>query len=634
VICSDLVLWRISQLSRLPPIRRRRDNLRVVFFKPRRRSTSYPNREARFGAKTIAGAGAFRPTDSDGNVYDLTGYSSLVSGSLGSYSPSISGGGLRFTGGGAGAPAGAVLRCTHANGTIDITIGSLVANTYSAASLTEIDAAYKVCSLGDRIELRGGDHNTTPLRAVINRSTSPSGTWTGTSILSDGNWVVITRDPGSTHTIGSLEINSAGGTNPRYARFDDLDFVSAFNADSNGIGTGPSATVSGQFAILNSSSFVALTNCRFRHTSPVTTATTGAFRAISSTFNTNLWIEGNTVDGAQIGFIGYATDSVIRKNTFDRILGDAIQVTNCNNLIVEGNVSKDKLYGQISLDITGITRGATTVFTVASATNVVVGQAIQCNSINGGLGTLLNGKAFSVTAKTSTTFTIAVNSSGEAAWDGLSGKVDVSVGHGDHLQFANAAADNLQDNVQIRGNVFCTGAGVGLFGGGQGIFANNGRVKNNWLVEGNIFVDVYQNGFAASDLTNSTVRSNTIVRLLGIYATNGGSQPAIALTGASSANNVLVDNIANAYTKTGVTTDTNNQTLTLVSNTDVPANATDVATYQAAFVSPVTSTGTDYDPTTAFATRTDAGSVFTGPIYPGATPYFDFDTLVYSDPRA
>lgn len=89
------------------------------------------NQTVPFGALTLDGAGGAMPLDSNNQEVTITSYDSLVSGSLGAYTPVVSGGALTFTGA-AGAPSGAVLRCTVAGfGTRDLTI-STEANVYSA----------------------------------------------------------------------------------------------------------------------------------------------------------------------------------------------------------------------------------------------------------------------------------------------------------------------------------------------------------------------------------------------------------------------------------------------------------------------------------------------------------------------
>ena len=93
---------------------------------------------AEFGADTPAGQGGFRPVGSNGQAITLTSYQSLVSGNLGGYTPQISGGRLVFNQ--AGAPHGAVLRCAHAGGTIDLAV-SEVNSARSAVNLQEAKTA-------------------------------------------------------------------------------------------------------------------------------------------------------------------------------------------------------------------------------------------------------------------------------------------------------------------------------------------------------------------------------------------------------------------------------------------------------------------------------------------------------------
>lgn len=600
---------------------------------------------ATFGAKTIAGAGAFRPVDSLGFPLDLASYDSLVSGSLGSYVPSISGGGLRFTGGGAGAPVGAVLRCTMViGGTIDITIGALEPNTYSVATLTEDGAAYAAAVLGDKIWLRAGDYNPTAARVIVGRSNSPAGTWTGTAALSDGNYVVMTKEPGAIVTIGAMEIGSSGGVHPRYLRIHDLDFVSPFNANGDGLGTGVSVNCNGQLHLgTTGGGHVAVTNCRFRHTSEVTSTTSGVFRAINSASTSTtgpFWIEGNTINGARHGIIGSHVGSVIRKNVIKRVLSDVMQIGHCTGVLIEGNEAYDKLYGYTPATVTAITRGASTVLTMADTSAATVNEPMIFSGVSGTFGAAVNGREYLITAKTATTVTVNLDSSALANWDSVSATALLfSALHGDFLQFnENLGATATQDNVTIRGNRWYRGIvgsepmpdGQGIFAGATGTTAN----RTGWLIEGNIYVGCFVNGIRVGKLVNATIRSNTIVRQLGIDASPGLALPGIWLESGCSGC-VVVDNIANQYQITAGTTslELGNATISLVGSDDVPANATDVATYQAAFVSPVTAPDTNFDPTTAFATRTDGGSVYPGPIYPGATPYFNYPALTFTNPR-
>jgi hypothetical protein len=311
-----------------------------------------------------------------------------------------------------------------------------------------------------------------------------------------------------------------------------------------------------------------------------------------------------------------------------------MQMDSSAGTLIEGNVSRDKLYSLIELTITGIARGATTVVTVADTTSVTLGEPCAFISLTGTLGTTLNGAFQTVASKTATTVTLNVNTSGMTDWNGVGGILQAgSALHGDHLQFTdNPGGANNQDNVTIRGNLFYRGNPGGVFPGGQGIFVGGSYARTGWLIEGNIYCDCFVHGINISTLSNSTIRSNTMIRQLGIDASTGGSIPAISTTGTCSGNTAL-DNIANGYSLTGFTTDTNNATVTLGTSDAVPADATSVANYVAAFSSPVTAPNTDYDPKTTFATRIDAGSVYPGPIYPGATPYFNYTTLVYTNPR-
>jgi len=99
------------------------------------------NQTVPFGALTLAGSGGAMPLDSNSQEVSITSYDSLVSGSLGAYTPVVSGGALAFTGA-AGAPNAAVLRCTVAGfGTRDLTISTTgETNTYSARNEADLAA--------------------------------------------------------------------------------------------------------------------------------------------------------------------------------------------------------------------------------------------------------------------------------------------------------------------------------------------------------------------------------------------------------------------------------------------------------------------------------------------------------------
>ena len=132
---------------------------------------SVPNQTAEFGDLTAAGEGGFKPYDSTNTTtVDLTSYDSLVSGSLGIYTPQIVNGALEFTGGN-GAPNGAVLRCSHADGTVDITISELT-DAYHVADKTEFQRVLDIAAStksGKTCYLRGGTYVMTGNGNTVNK---------------------------------------------------------------------------------------------------------------------------------------------------------------------------------------------------------------------------------------------------------------------------------------------------------------------------------------------------------------------------------------------------------------------------------------------------------------------------------
>lgn len=589
-----------------------------------------------FGAKTLSGAGGYNPLDISGNPITLTSYNGVISGSIAGYTPSISNGSLIFTGA-IGAPNGAVLSCTTNAGT-NITIAiQTEANSYSVNTIAQANTAYQQCVLADKIRFRAGGYNLTATRQIISRTTSPAGTWTGTAILEDGNWVVMTSDVGATAKFGALEISAGGTDNPRYLKIDGLLFESPFQADTNGLGIGVSAGVGGQL-FLNRGSHVWVNNCTFRHTSPVTNTSIGAFRALSNStgFLGSVLITNNNILGGRSGLNGanYA-NSIVRGNTIRRILSDCFFVGACDNLKIIGNVITDKIYGATFQPVTNIVTGTTTTLTVPDTTKAILTEGCALTGFTG-VYEVLNGKYQAFVSKTATTVTITLNTSGLPSGDVTGQVIFADALHGDYIQFAeNLGLDVGQNNVEVRGNVLTRGETDGsLLQDGQGIyggFTGNTAPRNNWLIEGNIYVGTYVRGISVGNLTNSIVRSNTVVRTLGIDASNGGSLPGILVVGTSTGN-TFAHNIGNQFSL-GSNTSINNYTLPLVANDASPANSTDIANYFSVFQAPVVVPNTAYNAIKSFATRTDAGGAFAGfAVFPGATPYYDYTTNVYSNP--
>ena len=612
-----------------------------------------PNQAASFGAKTLQNGGCFRPLNSLGQPVNLTATPApvLMSGSLGAYVPTITttgpGTGLTFNSGGAGAPASAVLRVAVAGGgTVDLTIQT-AANTFHVASLQQATTAYAsaTCVLGDTIRLRAGDHNLAMSRVILQRGSSPSGAWTGGSDLATANWVTLTRDAGQPTRIGALEVGGSGGTHARYLRVHDLEFVSTVTANTNG-GT---ADVSAQLMMngnFSSSATMAVTNCVFGHSSLVTGENI-AFTGVNLGPLTAIlmqggpfWIEGNTVVGAFVGINANSYNStgappIIRRNVVKRAQVDGMLIGQCTGLICEGNVITDKLWPHTALTVTGVTPGNPTVFAVADTTRALDGALVTLTGFTGAFAGLV-GRCEILSSKTATTLTLPINSTG-LTWNGVGGTLRCTAeNHGDLLQFTenNGAAAN-QINVILRGNRLLRGYADGHWmPEGQGMFAGNSGVtsdRTGWLIEGNIVECTLVRGISISKLRDSTVRSNTVVRVLGLDGGSGGSSPSIIIEGG--ANNIYRDNIANGFSLAGSALEnTNNATLSITNTENIPAFAANVTAFQGAFASPPATPDTTYDPTVAYATRTSGGT-FAGPIYPGATPYFNYTTLAYMNPR-
>lgn len=607
------------------------------------------NQTATYGAKTVQNGGCFRPLDDLGQPVNLTASPApvLVSGSLGAYVPTITttgpGTGLTFNSGGIGAPAGAVVRVALATGgTVDLTI-AIEPNAFSVASIQQASTAYGLAVLGDTIRLRAGDHNPTPTSVVaVTKASSPSGVWTGGVSLETANWVVLTRDPGHPVRIGAMTVGQSSTGHARYLRVHDLTFFSPLIADENGFF--PNAA-NGQFALLSSSSNtanVAVTNCVFRHSSQVrgdtiayTGINTGPGQAIYC-LGGPFWIEGNDIEGCHTGINANSYNSavapIIRRNAVRRSQVDAMLIGQCSGLLLEGNVITDKLWPHTPLAVTGITPGNPTVVTVADTTRAFTNAIVVLTGFTGAFAAL-NGRTELLTAKTATTLTINLNTTG-LTWDGLGGIIRCPTQkHGDFIQFSenNGAAPN-QINVKIRGNLLSRGQVDGHWmPDGQGFFAGMGGTtadRTGWLIEGNIIECTLTRGISIGKLIDSTVRSNTVISPLGLDGGNNGAPPAIIIQGG--ANNIYRDNLATGYDLgTSAAVNENNFLLSITNREAIPAHPPNVTAYNNAFAAPPTAPDTVYDPKVAYATRTSGGTFAGYARFPGATPYFDFATLTF-----
>lgn len=182
-----------------------------------------------FGDTTVAGTGGWRPQLASGAVESLTSYDSLESGSLGVYTPSISSGKLVFSGA-AGAPDGAVLRCTGASGRVyDVTI-SEVANRRDIASDSEA-TTYKTIGANDglTVSIRQNAQVAARSRLVA-----------GTDFLSGGSQGDLDIGLTSPTTVsgegayvaGEYHIHSWRGFHPSRITIDSLIFADQTTASS------------------------------------------------------------------------------------------------------------------------------------------------------------------------------------------------------------------------------------------------------------------------------------------------------------------------------------------------------------------------------------------------------------------
>lgn len=610
---------------------------------------------AYYGAKTVQNGGCFRPLDHTGQPVNLTSSPApvLVSGAaIAPYVATITttgpGTGLTFNSGGAGAPAGRVFTVAlAAGGTVDLEIQT-IANMFHTASLQQSATAFQngSCALGDQIRIRAGDHNFALAAGTnINRTSNTPGTWTGTGDIRLGNWLTFTRDPAHPTRIGAVQIGQGGNNYQRYFRVHNLEFYTPMTANIFGGSTNASAQL--DFTGLSSSqAFFAATYCTFSHTETVTG------RNIASAGNGNVgphtairfqggpyWCEGNRINGCFVGINAGTYDatqnSYLLNNEIRRAQIDGILHGTANNLIARNNLITDKVWPHFARVPTAVATGATTTFTVPNTTDIVSNELVTLLGFTGDFAQF-NGRTETLSSFTGTTITVPINSTG-LTWSGGGEVCYTAENHGDMWQFTESSGQQ-QNNVILEGNVLTRGFADGhWFPDGQGFFAGTtaGQPnRDNWTIRANIIEISLLRGISIYGLINSTVASNTVVRVLGLDGSSTTNQVAqIIIEGGS--NNIYRDNLANIFDlAASAAENTNNIAITLSNPTSaIPALAGNVTLYESHFDNPPTVPDETYDGWVAYATR-QSGGAQAGPIFAGATPYYNRATGVYSDPRA
>jgi len=538
-------------------------------------SGTVQNQVARFGSKTPTGKGGYRPFSDAGVATSLSTYNSLVSGSLGAYVPAISAtGGLIFNSGGAGAPNGAVLRCTLVGGgTVDLTVET-VANAYHAYDITEIKTAYAAAVCGDTIYVRDGFYNQNSPRQILSRSASPAG-WNGS------NPFVITPELGGVAKFGALEVGSNGTGAAQYVHLTGLKFEAQFVATSNdGIGS-----TKGIFAITQGLSYVTIDNCEIKTAQLVTATTTGVLNGIYNNGGRFLTARNNVIDGNAYGITSGSDDCLFEDNLILRTQVDALACSGARTKVLRNTVT-EKLHQATEHAVTGVTTGSTTTFTLAAvdSANIYTGQTIYMTGL-GGMPTT-EGDLATVASTTTTTVTVNYNSNG-LTWTG-GGAIGASRGlHGDYIQHADSMNyDGGQDDMEVIGNVWQAGQQLNSYGGdGQYQAGSGGSIpakRRRMKVIGNVYIGEYVNGMNLNNLEDSLVASNTVIRQQG----SPGAQNTITRIAVNGLNNLVWDNVSTGYSLGSTSIGTNNVTLPIVSSQNIPPSPSDAAIYTDAFVNP------------------------------------------------
>lgn len=545
-----------------------------------------------FGAKTLAGGGGAKIYDSGGAEVDLTSYDSLISGSLGAYTPVVSGGRLSFTGA-AGAPDGAVLRCSHADGTVDVTVNE-VANLFNVKDDAELEAAAESGTLAfaDTISLRAGIYNPTKTDRRLRRSADPLGTWSGS------NYVTITSENPLGAVIRRLGVDGSQNTNA-YFEFTSI----RFDCDLNGVDAAALRTLTG-------ASYVYVHDCVFAGTAnPARTIDDDICDAIdfNSTGGSNLRIEDCEFYDVVRPVTQRGPDNTCLRNYVRRFWGDCFQfVDPCARYKVSYNDVAEERMPYTETAIVAVTEGNPTLIEVADATGIIASYDMV---ITGATGLdEVSETVYNISNVAGSVLTVDVDTSAATPWSS-GGVIRWTGAHGDVIQGAlkDALAGEL-DDIEIKGNLFDCGASTPFLAGKQFIFLDDNDVDvDNLIIEGNLGVLGSGGGAGITVIypANSTIRNNTIIRHL---TASTSAEIRIVSPGA---NVTVANNVANGYSIGGAGTDFNNLALARTS-----------IAYADAFVSHATSFS-NVDTVAAYAPRTGGAIDALDPV-PGAIPAQSF----------
>lgn len=445
---------------------------------------------AEFGALTISGAGGWKPTDADGNIENITAYLSLVSGSLGSYTPTISSGYLTFDL--VGCPDGAVLRCFGASGRFyDVTVSS-VPNAYSVRTATELNAASAVGTLA-----RGTHSILLRHQVVFNPAGARVGVdWKSVGPSGSSGYVVFSghssEDRPQVRHI-SLEGN-AGGPSVHYPiNFDGIDFVGTV-ATSYVSGGGLNSSILGQ----NDVHGVKVSDCTF--TSDIT-ARNERIRLFHGINNVDsLTVYDSVFDYAY--FCVLACNVLdFQRNTVNSFSGDAIQASLGGSVIADNFFSGNDPYFNeyILTDYTNITTGATTTFAIAGHTETIgTAPYAVIRSADGAMSAFVGGAGAIASIVNGVSITLNIDTTGLDMSSVTEVVIECATAHADFIQSGGIIAAVSGNpsfgsgyDYQIRRNIFINDNNADYSDIAQGIFLNEGTddaVYPIGLVSHNILV--------------------------------------------------------------------------------------------------------------------------------------------------
>ncbi|KAA5604439.1 hypothetical protein F1188_16405, partial [Roseospira marina] len=468
--------------------------------------------------------------------------------------------------------------------TVTIIAVGAMARAYSVASVNAASAAYGAARGGDSVLFAGGLYLMAD-GGRISRSGAPSE-------ASRENPVIIGAHPQQEVQLTGVRLDpgDAGPNTSLFTTFRGLSFVDDLTGDA--VGRPSLLEIEGWD--------VSVESCLFISNWQENTAPNARVAIRTMSRADRLRVVDCEFDGCLqgINFEGY--DVYFSYLVMRRILMDGIFAGICSRTTIENCAIVDKALSYVAIDVTSIrpnpNNPAKTDLVLTSAADLGRAKGWTLYGLSDGAGALEGWFVGDNYTLNGDTLTISYDSSdlplnATCVIQGDTGK------YGDCIQFASRDVGQ-QDDVTIQGCFLGRGLGPKYVSGGRGIYGGLTdkaiQLRKRWRIVNNLIVVARICGLSVDDVQDSTIRHNTVLNPLGALPRDGVSDARIMIGGEISANNVVIDNIANGISAPADTILSNNITLPL--DRDFEPTVADIAAYQSVFRGPIPVTNGGLDP--------------------------------------